>query len=419
MISQNIKINLSYIGALIICTVSGTSYLFGAYSTELADKLEFNSVEINTIGSAANYGFYLSSPFFGHIADNYGSNRTCLVSSFVIFFSYLCVALTYNGLLPSPSFLICAFYLFFMGIASAAGLICSLATVVRNLEIRSARRGIALGAPLGFYGLSSFIFSRINIWFFRGNVEHFLVFLAIVTGLGQFIGSWFLNVVLPPPSVQREEIVAVARTTFEQATNLSSNNNCSIKNNNVNQPSERTSLLSEAVANHIALQHHEENDIGGWDLAQDNDARLLFFILFFIGGTGLMFINNVGTIIKTLYLSVHNNHPPISSDKQHHELQTLQNLHVSLFSMFSCFARLSVGFLSDITKNIFNIRRLWFIAISGLTLFAGQMVAGFGVKNLDVLWIASVFIGFGCGTMFGIAPTITSEWFGAARFGSN
>ena len=75
MVSQNTKINLSYIGALIICTVSGTSYLFGAYSTELADKLEFNSIEINTIGSAANYGFYLSGPFFGHIADNYGSNR--------------------------------------------------------------------------------------------------------------------------------------------------------------------------------------------------------------------------------------------------------------------------------------------------------------------------------------------------------
>lgn len=57
--SQSIKINSSYISALIICAVSGTSYLFGAYSTELVDKLEFNSVELNIIGSAANYGSIL------------------------------------------------------------------------------------------------------------------------------------------------------------------------------------------------------------------------------------------------------------------------------------------------------------------------------------------------------------------------
>lgn len=44
---------------------------------------------------------------------------------------------------------------------------------------------------------------------YRGNGDHFLVFLAIVTGLGQFIGNW-LDVVLPPP---REEIVATVRAT--------------------------------------------------------------------------------------------------------------------------------------------------------------------------------------------------------------
>ncbi|POG76387.1 hypothetical protein GLOIN_2v1555758 [Rhizophagus irregularis DAOM 181602=DAOM 197198] len=57
--TQSIKINSSYISALIICAVSGTSYLFGAYSTELVGKLEFNSVELNIIGSAANYGSIL------------------------------------------------------------------------------------------------------------------------------------------------------------------------------------------------------------------------------------------------------------------------------------------------------------------------------------------------------------------------
>ncbi|CAG8690567.1 15404_t:CDS:2 [Rhizophagus irregularis] len=71
---------------------------------------------------------------------------------------------------------------------------------------------------------------------YRGNGDHFLVFLAIVTGLGQFIGNW-LDVVLPPPP----------------------------------------SLLPEARVNDIAVQHHEENDIGRYDLAQDKDYYFLYY----------------------------------------------------------------------------------------------------------------------------------------------
>ncbi|CAG8785122.1 12347_t:CDS:1, partial [Acaulospora morrowiae] len=73
MNSQKLKFGLSYFGAILICAVSGTQYLFSAYSTALADQLDFSSVQINTIGSAANYGFFFSSPLFGYIADRYGS----------------------------------------------------------------------------------------------------------------------------------------------------------------------------------------------------------------------------------------------------------------------------------------------------------------------------------------------------------
>ncbi|GBB84223.1 hypothetical protein RclHR1_10850002 [Rhizophagus clarus] len=131
----------------------------------------------------------------------------------------------------------------------------------RNLEIKSTRHGIALSAQLGFYGLFHSFFRESIYGFFRGNVDHFLVLLATVTGLGQFIGSWLLNVVLPPSSEQREEIVAIARANLEQATNSSNNN--SINNDNVKQPDEQATLLPEAVINYIAFQHHEENDICG------------------------------------------------------------------------------------------------------------------------------------------------------------
>jgi MFS family permease len=72
-----IKLILSFLAALLISSVCGTQYLFSAYSTSLAERLNFSSVQINTIGSAANYGVYLGKPIFGYIADNFKGRRYC------------------------------------------------------------------------------------------------------------------------------------------------------------------------------------------------------------------------------------------------------------------------------------------------------------------------------------------------------
>jgi MFS-type transporter involved in bile tolerance (Atg22 family) len=72
-----IKLILSFLAALLISSVCGIQYLFSAYSTSLAERLNFSSVQINTIGSAANYGVYLGKPIFGYIADNFKGRRYC------------------------------------------------------------------------------------------------------------------------------------------------------------------------------------------------------------------------------------------------------------------------------------------------------------------------------------------------------
>ncbi|CAJ0638475.1 14341_t:CDS:2 [Entrophospora sp. SA101] len=398
-LSQNTKINLSYLGSLLIAAASGTQYLFGTFSTELQEKLKFNSVQINTIGSAANYGFFLSSPFFGHIADNYGSKRICLMAAILSFTSYLCVALTYNGTLPLPTFLLCAIYLFFAGMASSAGILSALTTITRNVSILSTFRGIALSTPLGLFGLSAFMFSQFNNLFFRTNTYHFLLFVAITVGLCQFIGK--------DSCVENSTNNSTAKTKINN--NSSKSNIVIVDENDNNFINERTPLLPDAV--------HEHNEISSWGLFQNFDAQLLFLTLFFIGGSGLMYINNVGIIVKTLYFSSIDT--DISNPYHEREIQRLQNLHVSIISVCSCLGRLSAGFFSDITKYAYNIRRLWFIIISGILLLSGQFIAGFLFNDLNIIKISSVFVGLGFGFMFGIAPTIISEWFGHARFGSN
>ncbi|CAG8783313.1 2423_t:CDS:1, partial [Gigaspora rosea] len=43
------------------------------YSTSIQERLDFSSVQINTIGSACNYGVYLGKPFLGYLVDNHSA----------------------------------------------------------------------------------------------------------------------------------------------------------------------------------------------------------------------------------------------------------------------------------------------------------------------------------------------------------
>lgn len=306
--------------------------------------------------------------------------------------------------------------------------------------------------------------------FFQNDTFHFMLFIAISTGLCLFIGSWFL-VVVPPPSCTTGEVNEEGISdgdgeidqNFEMDSNgadpnYSENNSNRIDNCNSN---EQTPLLS----NHKKPDIKKEPNIGGWELLHNKNAILLILTIFFVGGSGLMYINNVGTIIRTLYYtstthphSHHHHHiPPISSkgdyiykveniseysenyvdsssgssssisgDSGYHlaspdpiEIQRLQNLHVSLLSISSFLGRISGGSLSDLAKYLSDIPRISFLAGAALWLFVGQILMLFWIHHVEHLWVVTFFVGFGFGIQYGVAPTITGELFGSKRFGLN
>ncbi|PKC74719.1 MFS general substrate transporter [Rhizophagus irregularis] len=387
---------LSFISALLISSLCGTQYAFSVYSTSVAERLGFSSVQINTIGSSANYGLFFFGPFFGYIVDTYPSRIIPMLASITIFTGYFCLAMTYQGYFPN-SFLLCVFYLLLTGIASCAAHLSSMGTISTNIK---SYRGIAFGASMALFGLTAFIFSQINSLFFRGDTYHFLLFTAITTGVFIFIGSIFL--VRVPQEESHEEIISPSEEN-------SSTSSASLNNE------ERTPLLSR----------HEESDVRGRELFQNIDAMILGLTLLLIGGVGLMYMNNVGAIVKSLYLST-STHPllideeyfssSLPSDHDLNKIQEYQNFHVTLLSLFSCSGRISVGLMSDLSKNMYNVRRLWFLLAASLYILIGQILAGFMIKDLNHLWISSTFIGFGYGHLFGISPTITNEWFGKIQF---
>jgi len=212
-----------------------------------------------------------------------------------------------------------------------------------------------------------------------------------------------------PPEENYEEILSDDVIFFPSSSSSSSPSSSSTALNRLHD-NERDLLLPSKQQ-----QGNEESelDIGGWELFQNIDAILFCSLKFLIGGTGLMYINNVGAIIKTLYLSS-NPHGDVSK-----EIQNFQNLHVALLSIFSCLGRISVGIISDLAKHKYNLRRLWFLLLACLYIFIGQILLGFITKDLKHLWIGTILIGFGYGNSFGISPTISTEWFGSRRFGLN
>ncbi|CAB4443850.1 unnamed protein product [Rhizophagus irregularis] len=361
---------LSFISALLISSLCGTQYAFSVYSTSVAERLGFSSVQINTIGSSANYGLFFFGPFFGYIVDTYPSRIIPMLASITIFTGYFCLAMTYQGYFPN-SFLLCVFYLLLTGIASCAAHLSSMGTISANIK---SYRGIAFGASMALF--------------------------AITTGVFIFIGSIFL--VRVPQEESHEEITSPNEEN-------SSTSSASLNNE------ERTPLLSR----------HEESDVRGRELFQNIDAMILGLTLLLIGGVGLMYMNNVGAIVKSLYLST-STHPllideeyfssSLPSDHDLNKIQEYQNFHVTLLSLFSCSGRISVGLMSDLSKNMYNLRRLWFLLAASLYILIGQILAGFMIKDLNHLWISSTFIGFGYGHLFGISPTITNEWFGKIQF---
>ncbi|CAG8671229.1 932_t:CDS:2, partial [Ambispora leptoticha] len=435
MQKRTIKLILSFLAAILFSLTSGVPYVFSSYGSAFAERLNFSSMQINTIAIAGNYGMFCSNPFFGYIADNYGPRLSALLGTTFLFTSFLCMALTYNGTFP-PYFLLCVVYQLLVGMGSAAGFIATLTTQAKNFP---HRKGTALGVPLAFFALSSLVFSQIENFFFRTNVYHFLLFMAFCTGVGDLIASFFLKIV-PKPSdpsqnqideqrqCQEVAVTAAAQSIIHKkrlGQDINNNENEDTNNNNVtsnscsaiasdyyfiicNAPSETTPLMERECID-------SNTSIGGFQFFANHDARVLFFIVLLIGGSGLMYINNVSEVVKFLYP----HHDSSLTHDKLEQLQRLQNLHVSLLSIASCVGRFSTGLFSDFMLNTFQLKRLWFLIMAGTWLSIGYFIVGVIVTRLENLWLASIIIGFGFGNMFGIVLTITNEWFGARTFGLN
>lgn len=176
----------------------------------------------------------------------------------------------------------------------------------------------------------------------------------------------------------------------------------------------------------------------------DHTMWLFALGFFFMIGPGEAFINNLGTVIKTLYSP--------STNFAAGGGTTTAATHVSIVGMTSTIARLLTGSLTDLlaprpqTQHLqagtapsvrsvdvedesafrrflsrFTVSRIAFLLTFALLLSAGLVVLASGaVQNHgDRFWIVSGLVGAGYGAVFSLTPIIITVIWGVENFGTN
>lgn len=336
-----------------------------------------------------------SVPVFGYICDNFGPHKLSLLAGAFFGVGYFLASLSYSHDLP---YQVMVFAFTLVGMGTSSMYFAGITTCAKNF---TGSRGLALSLPIASFGLSGLWLSQFVSRVFVGESgtlmigAAFTTFAVFLSGVG-IVGGLFLQVF---PA--EEEAV---------------------------EGGERERLLPV---------DGEERGFGWVDSAEDDkrwintatrdflkDKAMWWFAIgvFLVTGPGEAFINNMGSLIKSLY--------PPSTASVHIDPAT----HVSIIATTSTLARILVGILSDYIGPSIHpppvqlsspfrprcSRVILLIAVSCLLLTAHLLLAFTSLPFLtSYFWIISALVGSGYGAVFTLAPTIVSVVWGTENFGTN
>ncbi|KAF8980473.1 hypothetical protein BGZ46_004157 [Entomortierella lignicola] len=404
----------SFVATCAIALVSGTPYLYSTYANQLTTKLALTALQSNvTIFNRPDSGFTSCGPFFGSLADTQGPKVVSSLAAGSLTIGYLGLAVTYSGFFYSMGVVTAFVSLFLVGMGSQAGYISSVSTNAHNFH---SARGLAMSVPIALFGLSALLFAQINSLFYKNDTQDFMILVAIAIGVTIFISTFFLTVFPNEDPEHSLDPESVTTTQHLEGDDVIDHNTEEHQRLLQSTPVSYTNISSaESAVKHQPLS-------GLKLFATIHVAKMLFLSILFLSGPGLMYLTNAGNVIRSIYRN-HMEDPSIPpTEEQLIRLQQLQNYHVSLISVWSCLGRLSVGMMSDLGKKgsgkWWGISRIGFLLYAGVCVWLGQTF-GANVTDINDLTRVSILVGLGYGSVFGVAPTIVTEWFGVSIFGTN
>jgi MFS family permease len=370
------RLLFSLVCAMLTNLCAGTRYAFPLFGPALAQRLNYNQLQLNIIASVGDIGNYLSAPLFGLFTDRFGGQKACLFAAICLFTGYYGLAQVYQMNWFTQSFILSALLYGLLCTGSASACMAAVSTTARNFPPHL--RGSMLGLPISFYGLSAFILSLLNSWWFvkedKNDTFGFLIMLSLLCGGICLLSVYGLRVV-PYRSEEDEEVV-------------------------ISSPTQETTIPMNTSHQYTLRQ-----------VCMDPQFLYVWTTMAIVTGSGLLYITNVGSIARQLILA--NDTTPTD-----HEIQITANLHVALLSVGSFAARLIAGALSDHAFAKYGIDRLCFVGGTAGLMTMGQ-ASLLLVRTPTDLIVSTLMIGSAYGSMFTLATATTSEYWGTQNMGRN
>ncbi|GHJ84877.1 hypothetical protein NliqN6_1279 [Naganishia liquefaciens] len=416
--------------ATITALSSGTNYVFSAYAPQLAARCRLSSTQLNLIGIAGNLGVYTSGPLWGIFIDRHGPRGVLCWAAILILVGYGGIRAIYLSTPSSPGRASTVVWLcvcsLLTGYAASAGLNASMSTVARSFPVH--QRATASGITLAGFGLSAFLFSSIAHGVFPGRTEAFLGLLAGGTACGMVVGVLGVR----PVSCEDVSYEAVSSTTVEAYTDgrdPEARMTALALTPSRSRSADRVTLLTDIEANDDGDDDDNDNDtdpkeplaqvhvlpaeeITGKALLASLDFWLIVVFLTLRNGCGLLYINNVGTVVLALF----NASKEVQADP--FEVARVQATQVSVVSVWNCLGRISMGVASDYAKTRWGVGRVWFTLFIAL-LFLTSQIAVQTTHDVANLATVSGLLGLAYGNLFALLPIVVLEWFGLANFSMN
>ncbi|KAJ7899186.1 major facilitator superfamily domain-containing protein [Mycena olivaceomarginata] len=429
------------LASLLVAVGSGTNYVFSAYSPQLAARLNISHTQLNIVGLAANVGASSSGPLWGRIVDAWGPRIPLNFAFACLFFGYTGIRHFYDvgvegGSPPSSLNLGLLIACSFMtGAGGKAAFTSAINSTAKSFPDKAL--ATTTGIVLSGIGLSGFFFSTLAHFLFPGNTSSFLLLLSLGTALTTIIG-FFLVRPIPLSAAEGSDHMVVTTVAAEVEATIFDHGNDShtplldeatdfslteeyyvpdARGIELGPPSRPSAGRSRRTSHSRTVNRSKQQDvfegpnIYGRALWINSDFWLLFVILSLLSGTGLMYINNVGSMSQALFAKGNPAYDKV-------EASQWQATQVSTISIMNFFGRIIIGLISDNMKNYFGLPRSYSLVLVSSLLFCSQLLAA-QISDVTDLWKASALVGLSYGTIFGLFPTVCIEFFGLLHFSEN
>lgn len=430
---------IAFCCAMLNCLCAGSLLLFSMWAPIFQDKLGFSQLQINGISIAAEVGMYIPVPIFGAICDKYGPAKLSILSATFFGPAYLLAAHAFTNNLPFH-IMVLAFVL--IGCGTSSMYFSGVTTCAKNFTGNS--RGIALALPIAAFGLSSLWEAQFVSRAFGGEggagkvnvAKAFVFFAGLLTSVGVLGGCGLA--ILPEVKEQREDVEEsqengetaplLRETAVRRAGSYGTGEDGQVDRREIGK---KKGWLNESTRNFLT----------------DPTMYLFAAGVFLTTGPGESFINNMGTIIRSLYPPDTAATPPSIPLHLQQENHISTATHVSIIALTSTIARLIAGSLSDYLAPTVpvapppphaaepgflgwwkrylggkpTVSRMWLLIGFAVMMCAAQVfVAAGGVDQAgERFWWVSSAMGAGYGAVFTLAPTIVSLVWGVENFGTN